>query len=54
MIINSIKEKDDIKHFVMYALIGIVAVGSDNIIFNYLRNFNLSMYVSNFISVNCG
>ena len=54
MIINSIKEKDDIKHFVMYVLIGIVAVGSDNVIFNYLRNFNLSMYVSNFISVNCG
>ena len=54
MIINSIKEKDDIKHFVMYVLIGIVAVGSDNIIFNYLRNLNLSMYVSNFISVNCG
>ena len=48
MIINSIKEKDDIKHFVMYVLIGIVAVGSDNVI------FNLSMYVSNFISVNCG
>lgn len=54
MIVSNIREKNDIKHFILYTLIGTIAVLSDNLIFNVLRNMNISMYKSNFISVNCG
>lgn len=54
MIIDHIKEKEELRHFTLYVLIGALAVWSDNNIFNLLRNLNINMYVANFISVNCG
>lgn len=54
MIINNTRQKDELKSFVLYTLIGSIAVAFDNIIFNLLRIVNLNVYVTNFIAVNCG
>lgn len=49
-----VKQHKAIRQFILYVMIGTIAVATDNIIFIMLRHLEMNMYISNFIAVNCG